>query len=33
MRTYNEILCYVEKKFHVRPTIGVVDNKTLRVML
>lgn len=30
--TYDEILGYVEEKFHVRLTIGVVDNKTLHVM-
>lgn len=30
--TFNEILGYVEEKFHVRPTIDVVDSKTLRVM-
>lgn len=30
--TYDEILGYVEDKFHVRPTIDVVDSKTLRIM-
>ncbi len=32
MRTYNEILGYVEKKFYVMPIVEVLDNKTLRVM-
>ena len=30
--TFNEILGYVENKFHIRPTIDVVDRKTLRIM-
>lgn len=30
--SFNEMLDYVEEKFHVRPTIDVVDNKTLRIM-
>ena len=28
----NEILGYVEEKFHVKPTLEVVDSKTLRMM-
>lgn len=30
--TYDEILGYVEDKFHVRPTVEVVDNQTLSVL-
>ena len=30
--TFNEILGYVEEKFHVRPTIDMVDRKTLRIV-
>lgn len=30
--SYNEILGYVEEKFHVKPTLEVVDSKTLRMM-
>lgn len=30
--TFNEILGYVENKFHIRPTIDVVDRKSLRIM-
>ena len=29
--TYDEILGYVEDKFHVRPTVEVVDDQTLSV--
>ncbi|MBQ8221007.1 MAG: hypothetical protein IJZ31_07375 [Bacteroidaceae bacterium] len=29
--SYNEILGYVEDKFHVRPTVEVVDDQTLSV--
>lgn len=29
--TYDEILGYVEDKFHVRPTVEVVDDQALRV--
>lgn len=29
--TYNEILGYVEEKFHVRPTVEVLDTKTIRI--
>lgn len=29
---FNEILGYVEEKFHVRPTIDMVDRKTLRIV-
>ena len=30
--SYNEILGYVEEKFHVKPTVEAVDRKTLRIM-
>ena len=30
--SYNEILDYVEEKFHVSPTVEAVDRKTLRIM-
>ena len=30
--TYDEILGYVEEKFHVKPTVEAVDRKTLRIM-
>lgn len=30
--TFNEILGYVENKFHIRPTIDIVDSKTLSIM-
>lgn len=29
--SYNEILGYVVNKFHIRPTVDVVDSKTLRI--
>ena len=29
--TYNEILNYMKSKFHVEPTVEVIDNKTIRI--
>lgn len=29
--TFKEVLGYLEEKFHVKPTIETVDNKTIRI--